>query len=373
MDTVRSFKTLAKQRLKEQRAQGDGSLSLQQTQHRVAQDAGFANRSALLASDDFDRRFALLMQELPQLTAVGMDGDKGTALGLREWLALSPAERESKYAELRLELRQEIDAVRWVHDWLLAKVSPIKSPNRSRSSYGLKHLAEGLRGAYLTNGAFIAGALIAGFSCDVKTPGMLARNVIFNMSERDLKSEDRRRDALRHRPHAARESEPLPVDGAAPFHGWLLQQIDRDDPVGDLASDYAEEVRNGRRAALRSATEAVEYFGAMMGEPWVYDAALEAVHDWLEAEPDADPVRTARVDSSSDSHDGWGAGAGTTERHTFHCPCGGGRIVEEHENTPGFREHDVWIECDRCRDEWQFVPRRTARDWALRPTVAVGV
>ena len=66
-----------------------------------------------------------------------------------------------------------------------------------RTSYGLKHLAEHLRGEYLTNGAFIAGALLAGFTSDVTTPDQLARNVHFNMSQRDIQLEERRRDALR--------------------------------------------------------------------------------------------------------------------------------------------------------------------------------
>lgn len=192
MDTVRSFKTLAKQQLKEQRARGDEALSLQRVQHLVAQDAGFRNWGALLSADDFERRLELLLHERPQLTSVGMDGKLGTGFGLREYLALAPTERDTKYAQLRDDLRGEIDAIRWVHDWLLKSVTPIKSLNRSRSSYGLKGMAERLRGEYLTNGAFIAGALLAGFICDVKGPDRRERNVYFNMSERDLKNEYRR-------------------------------------------------------------------------------------------------------------------------------------------------------------------------------------
>lgn len=34
-------------------------------------------------------------------------------------------------------------------------------------------------------------------------------------------------------------SNPHPTDtSTAPFHDWLLSQADRDDAVGDLASDY---------------------------------------------------------------------------------------------------------------------------------------
>lgn len=200
MDSVHSFRTRAKWQLKEQRSLDDGNLSLQRTQHVVAQDAGFRNWSALLAADDFERRLALLMHAWPQLTSVGMDGKQGTALGLRGYLALSPEDRATKYAELREYLRGELDAIQWVHDWLLESVTPLKGLNRARSSYGLKHLVEDLRGEYLTNGALIAGALMAGFVCNVTGPQQLERNVCFNMSERDLKAQERRRDEARRAP-----------------------------------------------------------------------------------------------------------------------------------------------------------------------------
>lgn len=208
MDSVRAFKTLARQRLKEHHTSPTESRSLQKTQHLIAQEAGFTNWAALRSADDFERRLALLMRDLPQLTSVGLDGVRGAALGTREFLALSPQEREVKYVELREDLRAELDAVRWVHDWLIDTVTPLAGLNRSRSSYGLKHLAEDLRGEYLTNGAFIAGALLAGFVSDVTEPGRLERNVRFNMSERDLKAEERRRDAVRSDRRLARTTEP---------------------------------------------------------------------------------------------------------------------------------------------------------------------
>ncbi|MBF4762791.1 hypothetical protein ISU07_06600 [Nocardioides islandensis] len=81
-------------------------------------------------------------------------------------------------------------------------------------------------------------------------------------------------------------------------------------------------------------------------------------------------MRTDRL--RSDSHDvaGWGAGAGTVERDEFRCPCGDGAIIEEHENVPGFREHNVWLDCDKCRAEWRFVDGRSARQWGLVPATA---
>lgn len=197
MDSVRAFKTLAQRRLREHRTSLEESHSLQKTQHLIAQEAGFTNWAALRSADEFERRLALLMHDWPQLTSVGMDGVRGTAFATRELVALSPQERDVKYTELRKHLRGDPDSIRWVHDWLVESVTPLKGLNRSRSSYGLKHLAEELRGAYLTNGAFIAGALLAGFISDVTRPDQFARNVMFNMSERDLKAEERSRDASR--------------------------------------------------------------------------------------------------------------------------------------------------------------------------------
>lgn len=33
------------------------------------------------------------------------------------------------------------------------------------------------------------------------------------------------------------------------------------------------------------------------------------------------------------------------------CPCRAGSILEEHDNIPGFREHDLKLMCDVCREE----------------------
>jgi hypothetical protein len=77
--------------------------------------------------------------------------------------------------------------------------------------------------------------------------------------------------------------------------------------------------------------------------------------------------RTERVDADSYDHEGWGAGPGTFERFEFLCPCGAGRVVEEHENTPGFREHDHWLQCARRQTRWAFVPDLGVRNWRLEP------
>ncbi|MFG3044540.1 hypothetical protein ACGFZR_06375 [Streptomyces sp. NPDC048241] len=44
--------------------------------------------------------------------------------------------------------------------WLRENITPIKTP--TASSYGVKHVRERVTGRYITNGEFIAAALVAG-------------------------------------------------------------------------------------------------------------------------------------------------------------------------------------------------------------------
>ncbi|MGW2395815.1 hypothetical protein ACWCYY_04615 [Kitasatospora sp. NPDC001664] len=63
--------------------------------------------------------------------------------------------------------------------WLGENVTRIETP--TASSYGVKHVMERAGGAYVTNGVFIAAALIAGYPFKYDQP-----NVLFGMSARDL-------------------------------------------------------------------------------------------------------------------------------------------------------------------------------------------
>ena len=64
-------------------------------------------------------------------------------------------------------------------------------------------------------------------------------------------------------------------------------------------------------------------------------------------------MRTKLIYSNQENHPGYGAGEGDTERYEYLCPCGKGRVIEEHDNIPGFRDHDVWLQCPECSKKSQ--------------------
>lgn len=65
------------------------------------------------------------------------------------------------------------------------------------------------------------------------------------------------------------------------------------------------------------------------------------------------------------SHSGFGAGSGDTERYTYSCACGKGRIIEEHDNIPGFRDHSVVMYCEECSEKYTIDTSDGTRNWAL--------
>lgn len=82
-------------------------------------------------------------------------------------------------------------------------------------------------------------------------------------------------------------------------------------------------------------------------------------------------IRTEKKSSLADGHGGFGAGSGDIERYEYACPCGNGSVVEEHDNIPGFREHDVRLLCPECRGQgWDFVPGLSTREWRLEQKTA---
>jgi hypothetical protein len=120
-------------------------------------------------------RFEEVLEAEPLLNRAGLGLGNGSMYGkTRE-------ERRAKLATWREELQSahSVANVLRVHDWLLANITPIKTP--TRGSYGLKHVAERALGDYVANGELIAAALMAGY------PMRPDFNPLFGMSQRDLK------------------------------------------------------------------------------------------------------------------------------------------------------------------------------------------
>lgn len=76
-------------------------------------------------------------------------------------------------------------------------------------------------------------------------------------------------------------------------------------------------------------------------------------------------MRTKLINSNTETFPGYGAGSGDVERYEYECPCGKGKIVEEHDNIPGFRDHDVYISCEECRKKYALDTSKGVRNWKI--------
>lgn len=76
-------------------------------------------------------------------------------------------------------------------------------------------------------------------------------------------------------------------------------------------------------------------------------------------------MKTKLIVSKVNEHSGFCAGSGDTEYYEYECPCGKGKIIEEHDNIPGFREHDVTMYCDVCNKLYDIDISNGKRNWSL--------
>lgn len=275
---------------------------------------------------------------------------------------------------------------------MFTPVAPGENPKVS--SYSLKHTAEQFlrpHCSYVGNGRLIWAAAALGLPM-VEDGGL---NVLIGVSEKEhayvrrIVIEERQPKGHQYRPAGfthlqtaleqcaagelvlGRWEKPAPSTEIYPFHEWLMQQAGRNDVVGDLAGDYAAGIEDSYHRIAVTGQDLLDILRELSAMPEAFDSALEAIVEWARiapAELRGDmTLRTESISSSTDETSGWGAGAGTIERHEFLCPCGRGLIIEEHDNTPGFREHDVLIHCDRCRQTWRKVPGLPVRNWRVEP------
>ena len=161
------------------------SFGLMRAQHAVAVEYGFAKWADLLQRSPVDQHIAITMVRLPLLNDFGI----GMYSQDRK---LPEAERRARFEENRQQLRNSAERVAATVEWLRQNVEPIKTINRKHTSYGIKHIAEKDIG-YITNGVFIAAAVIAGYPYEI-VPG--SPNVPFGMSEKSLKETE----MLHHNP-----------------------------------------------------------------------------------------------------------------------------------------------------------------------------
>jgi hypothetical protein len=119
-------------------------------------------------ADDLNR----VLDDHPWLSTFGM--------GLSRTLGATVEEQKTKFDRYRQELRDALPGVARVYYWLIAEIGMISTP--TRGSYGLKHVAENAIGHYVTNGEFIAAALIAGYPMrEQRGP-----NALFGVRKRDV-------------------------------------------------------------------------------------------------------------------------------------------------------------------------------------------
>ena len=76
-------------------------------------------------------------------------------------------------------------------------------------------------------------------------------------------------------------------------------------------------------------------------------------------------MRTKLINKNKENNRGYGAGSGDTEKYEYYCPCGKGKIIEEHDNIPGFREHAVWIQCEHCNEKYELNTSSGVRQWEI--------
>lgn len=60
------------------------------------------------------------------------------------------------------------------------------------------------------------------------------------------------------------------------------------------------------------------------------------------------------INSNSEPHVGYGAGSGTIDHYEYECPCGKGKLIHIHDDIPGFRDHDYFIECADCIEKYDY-------------------
>ena len=96
---------------------------------------------------------------------------------------------------------------------------------------------------------------------------------------------------------------------------------------------------------------------------------MKEMHEKILAETLVNLYDSEVIYQNEEWHPGYGAGDGDIEHKEYKCPCGNGKIIEEHDNIPGFREHDVYICCNKCSKLYDLDTSMGTRYWKIVPKV----
>lgn len=161
-------------------AEVTSAFGLMRAQHVVAVEHGFSKWNDLIEHSPISLRLAITMAKEPFLTDFG--------IGLHEnHRTLPKNERDAIFGKQRDALGKSGEAIGKTVDWLQKYIQPIKTINTKHSSYNLKHIAEKDIG-YITNGVFIAAAIIADYPYKIEDG---SPNPYFGMSEKSVKEAKR--------------------------------------------------------------------------------------------------------------------------------------------------------------------------------------
>lgn len=78
-------------------------------------------------------------------------------------------------------------------------------------------------------------------------------------------------------------------------------------------------------------------------------------------------MRTKLINSTREDTVDAGRGSGYIETFEYECPCGKGKIIEEHDRTPGVTSHDVYLLCDKCIAKYVIDISKGTRSWEVVP------
>ena len=81
-------------------------------------------------------------------------------------------------------------------------------------------------------------------------------------------------------------------------------------------------------------------------------------------------MKTKLINSIINDHQGYSAGSGDTERYEYECPCGNGKIIEEHDNIPGCRDRTVYFNCNECRNKFNIDTSKGVHNWEITEKIS---